>query len=196
MSVIFDAMATHLAPHSHSHSPTGMGMGVSVSLMRPQYASRVFDIYASSSGDDNDTAEEHVPYRSSADVTLAPFELKCALVATLGYKPTRVELNQVVEGARRAGKDGVDRDTFCAYVQARHAAVDPEEWIRAAFRALDETQQGFLDCRRLASLGGRRGANQPVGALADALDALDDDGDGRLTARDVTDHLRRAMHRR
>lgn len=148
----------------------------------PSHVGRVFDTYAQGGGLDG-------------------FGLKCALLAAVGYKPTKVELGQVRQKARERGERCVDRATFTEHVLERHRAMDPEEWIRAAFRCLDDAQSGFLERRRLLALSSSH-AGQPggVGALADALDALapSSDGDvpGRLSARAATGALRAALGRR
>lgn len=72
---------------------------------------------------------------------LCGHELKLAMTAVLGFRPTKAEINQVLGGG---ADDGMDRFEFGEVMARRVAARDSMNELRQLFHALDMHGRGFV----------------------------------------------------
>jgi Ca2+-binding EF-hand superfamily protein len=77
-------------------------------------------------------------FDSGSKGVLARDELKCAITAVLGHRPTKYEIaHLLVTGFATF-------ESFARFVDAREAASDARDEARALFDAMDGSKRGFL----------------------------------------------------
>ncbi|CAN0082971.1 unnamed protein product [Laminaria digitata] len=136
-------------------------------------------------------------------------DLKVAITAILGFRPSKYEVHQILASA--AAEDpqcpqGMSKDLFIVVVGRRLAVVDPAEEIRQMFKAFDRGCRGFItrdDLRQVISETFRE-SDMPPAKVAEMFAEADWDGSRRIgyqqfesmvTNRLPTELMRRKHHR-
>ncbi|KAK9804252.1 hypothetical protein WJX72_003552 [[Myrmecia] bisecta] len=113
--------------------------------------------------------------------------VKCALASLLGYKPTPLEVDRVMQ---RCPCGQVDMTTFVQYAEARLAMRDPDEHMRNIFKAFDQRRAGFITCQDLHTAVQQSAPHIPARTVDTMFDELDADGDGRVSCREFMAMMR------
>ncbi|CAM9664724.1 unnamed protein product [Choristocarpus tenellus] len=103
-------------------------------------------------------------------------DLKCAITALTGSRPTKYEVKRLLDAAivQEPACPGVTQTFFLESMSVRIAQVDPAEEVREIFRAFDKRGRGFLtkeDLQEVSVSGWRRGIESPQKLSSVGFDA-------------------------
>lgn len=108
-------------------------------------------------------------------------DLKCAVAAALGVRPSKLLLRQMFPSD---GELRVTMDTFARVVQSRMAKTDLLEDVRRLFKALDLRAEGFISLRSFLQVCEMALPHASHETVLRAFHEADRDGDGRVTYQD------------
>jgi Ca2+-binding EF-hand superfamily protein len=116
-------------------------------------------------------------------------DVKVAILALFGYKPTKVEVNRLLQNETVTLKDGstvhgLTLDRFVSIMSSKMTARDEDEHIRQMFLAFDMQCRGFVTCDDLKKVFSIIAPHMPVDGIKSAFRELDRDGDGRVSYKD------------
>lgn len=106
-------------------------------------------------------------------------DLKVATVALFGYKPSKVEIQRLLEN-----RNGLNLESFTRAMLSKTSARDEDDEIRSIFLAFDFQCHGFLTFNDLQKAASVVAPRLPIHALETAFRQLDRDEDGRVSYRD------------
>ncbi|CAM9492420.1 unnamed protein product, partial [Ectocarpus sp. 4 AP-2014] len=114
-------------------------------------------------------------------------DLKVAVTALLGFRPSKFDVQQMLAlaTARDPQCPGMSRDMFVESMGRRLALVDPAEELRQIFKAFDRGCRGFItrdDLRQVLSEVFSESEMLPV-KVAEMFSEADWDGSGRVGTR-------------
>mmetsp|Transcript_8236 Transcript_8236/g.21018 ORF Transcript_8236/g.21018 Transcript_8236/m.21018 type:complete len:155 (+) Transcript_8236:246-710(+) len=109
-------------------------------------------------------------------------DLKCAVACLVGYKPSKVELGEIL----RAVPEGsvLDEAAFTACMEWRLGIQDPDERIRQIFKSFDYRCSGFISSDDLLKVFTNCVPHIPHETARQVFDEIDSDRDGRVSLRE------------
>eukprot|EP00741_Cyanophora_paradoxa_P009790 tig00000147_g9486.t1 len=111
-------------------------------------------------------------------------ELKLAMIALLGFKPTKIELDRILPKNEDGRSVGVPQELFERIMADRLALQDRDIEIRQIFEAMDVGRRGFITAEDLKRVFKSVASSIPESAIAEAFAEVDTDMDGRVGYRD------------
>ncbi|KAL3874907.1 hypothetical protein ACJMK2_037859 [Sinanodonta woodiana] len=115
-------------------------------------------------------------------------DLKVALVELFGYKPTKMETNQLLEkyGDKYDSSNCkvLSKEQFMASMMEKMVKRDEDEEIRQTFLAFDMQCHGFLTVEDLKKVFSQVAPSLPAQSIHSSFRELDRDGDGRISYKD------------
>ncbi|CAH1792555.1 unnamed protein product [Owenia fusiformis] len=113
-------------------------------------------------------------------------ELKFAVASLFGYKPSKFEVDQMMENNTNKGQEeqGVGLQRFTELMSAKLSSRDEDDEIRQIFLALDLQCRGFLTVEDLRRAISECAPHMPPCTALTAFRELDQDCDGRISYKD------------
>ncbi len=122
-------------------------------------------------------------------------DLKVALVAALGYKPSKYEIDGIMQkhGKSRAEFSGefensdeivLDFPTYKVVILEKMKHWDLDEEVRETFQLLDARCKGFIEYSDFEKVVRKFLPNQDAVNIKKMFSEADRDGDGRVSFRD------------
>ena len=111
---------------------------------------------------------------------LARDELKCAITAVLGHRPTKHAIAHLLVTETGAGAGFATFESFARFVDAREAAGDARDEARASFDAMDGSKRGFLTREDVRTAFGVACPALSGPAVDDAFDEVDTSQRGHI----------------
>mmetsp|Transcript_44341 Transcript_44341/g.84806 ORF Transcript_44341/g.84806 Transcript_44341/m.84806 type:complete len:159 (+) Transcript_44341:213-689(+) len=113
---------------------------------------------------------------------LSKSELKCAMASLLGVRPSKAEVELVMQQGEAEGK--VEFAAFKKAMEEKLGAVDPEEHVRRLFQAFDVRCQGFITRPDLHKIFAEFLSTIPPTVVDEIFEEVDTDQDGRVSYRE------------
>ena len=115
-------------------------------------------------------------------------DLKVAMISLFGYKPSKLEVDQLMAGAERQSNQGLKNTMslqhFLKVMSSKMAASDEDDEIRQTFLAFDSQCHGFLTVSDLKKVFSQIAPHMQEHAIESAFREIDRDGDGRVSYKD------------
>ncbi|XP_074644112.1 EF-hand calcium-binding domain-containing protein 11-like [Tubulanus polymorphus] len=118
---------------------------------------------------------------------LHPEDLKVAIIILFGYKPSKYELNELINGTqKRYGQQqiGMPLEHFIDVMSIKLKAIDSDDEIRQTFLAFDYQCRGFLTMDDFKKASSFIAPHLSLHTLETAFREVDRDGDGRISFKD------------
>eukprot|EP00752_Nemacystus_decipiens_P016192 g14479.t1 len=114
-------------------------------------------------------------------------DLKVAVTACLGVRPTKFDVQQMLDLATAEDPQcpGMSKQAFIDSMSRRLALVDPSEELRQIFKAFDRGCRGFLTREDLRQVLAEvfTESDMPPAKMAEMFSEADWDGSGRIGYR-------------
>lgn len=106
-------------------------------------------------------------------------DLKCAVASLVGYKPSKVELEEIL----RAVPEGavMDEENFASCMEWRLGIQDPDQRTRQIFKSFDYRCSGFISQADLLKVFSNCAPHISRETVRQVFDELDADRDGRVS---------------
>lgn len=114
-------------------------------------------------------------------------DLKCAMASLTGYKPSKVEVENIMRGTK---DEQICLQVFQRHMEEKLAMLDPDERVRRLFKAFDIRCCGFISRDDLRSVFAESLPSIPITVVDEVFDEVDADGDGRVSCREFESMLR------
>lgn len=106
-------------------------------------------------------------------------DLKLAMSALLGFRPTKFEVEYIL-GCAGEEKDGVDEALFTRVMLDKLSKIDEDDMLRQMFCAFDVGCRGFLTLQDLVKVFHSVSPGLSLDAIEECFRYADLDGDGRV----------------
>ncbi|KAJ3182257.1 EF-hand calcium-binding domain-containing protein 11 [Gaertneriomyces sp. JEL0708] len=135
-------------------------------------------------------------HRADADCKgfLTRDDYKVALVAVLGYKPTKFELERTAR-AIDFDKKELTLEAFLKLLSSNRGIQDLDDEIRRTFLAIDTECKGFITLKDIIRVFQKIAPSVRRSAFVNAFDKLDADLDGRMGYRDFEAIMRHKAYK-
>ncbi|XP_072424193.1 EF-hand calcium-binding domain-containing protein 11 isoform X2 [Chiloscyllium punctatum] len=111
-------------------------------------------------------------------------DLKVAVVAAFGYKPSKLEIDMMMAGAVENNLPGLPLEQFMALMSSKLAAQDRYDEIRQIFSAFDARCCGFLTLDDFKRAFADVTPHLPEQTVTEAFREVDRDLDGHVSFKD------------
>mmetsp|Transcript_2470 Transcript_2470/g.4130 ORF Transcript_2470/g.4130 Transcript_2470/m.4130 type:complete len:160 (+) Transcript_2470:332-811(+) len=119
---------------------------------------------------------------------LSRSELKFALASMLGYKPSKVEVDIILQRCPEEGR--VEVAAFRAFLEEKLSVIDPDDRVRQLFKAFDVRCLGFIGREDLHKVFAKCLPSIQAAVIDEIFEEVDTDYDGRVSCRDFEAMLR------
>ncbi|CAD5121544.1 DgyrCDS10043 [Dimorphilus gyrociliatus] len=123
-------------------------------------------------------------YDENAKGFLTQLEIKFAICSLFGYKPSKYEVNSLIERYGSDHETGLNKNGFRNAVLVKFKEFSEDENIRQSFLCFDDARRGFLTLDQVYSIFVKVAPNLNKRLVENAFRHIDSDGDGRVTYND------------
>ncbi|XP_022331126.2 EF-hand calcium-binding domain-containing protein 11-like [Crassostrea virginica] len=113
-------------------------------------------------------------------------DVKVAIAELLGYKPSKYEVDQIINnyGKKFNNITGIPLENYMVVMSEKIVSADEDENIRHTFMAFDTKCRGFLAIEDLQKAFSQVAPHIPNHTIQCCFRELDRDGDGRISYKD------------
>ena len=116
-------------------------------------------------------------YYASANSVIGGHDLKCAMAAVLGFRPSRAFVGDVLGHTRMSAT----REEFKAAMSRYEAMQDPRDSMKTLFRLFDRGDRGFVTFEDIEAVALEVCPSLPRATIIDSFLEADTTGSGRCT---------------
>jgi len=121
---------------------------------------------------------------------LSKEDLKVAMTALFGFRPTKYEVNRILSAAKESSDGAVTLDFFANCMLEKLRGHDEEDEIRQMYMAFDVGCRGFLTLKDAVSVFKEVAPWVPLRTVEVAFSVADKNGDGRVGFAEFTRVMR------
>ncbi|KAK2147295.1 hypothetical protein LSH36_561g02071 [Paralvinella palmiformis] len=114
-------------------------------------------------------------------------DVKMAVLSLFGYKPSKVEVNQLFQDHSKLIGDscqGIQLENFTGAMTCKLLVQDEDDLIRQTFLVFDSQCRGFLTLDDLKKAFAQVAPHLSLSVIESAFREVDRDGDGRVSYKD------------
>ncbi|XP_070538755.1 calmodulin-like [Ptychodera flava] len=118
-------------------------------------------------------------FDKDGDGTISSEEFE-SVMKKLGQNPTKEELQEMINEVDADGTGTINLKVFLAMMEKKMSEQDPDEQLRAAFRAFDKDGDGFIGAQELRNVMANLGEKMTEEEIEEMIREADTDGNGQV----------------